>query len=371
MSQELIDTVKKGITTLDEKYQAKFAEMQAALIDNAQHQQNGAGMSVKTGPSAGSLQRAIEGDAGLKAYREGRSKEAMLAVEGGVGMLLKSTLVGDVQSSTTDLYPVQPQRAPGIYNDVRQPLRLIEAMPRMPVQSGSFEYVALDAAYTDDADYQVQQGDAKAQTALPMELLSANIATVATTLPCSEQVLADQPALAQFIGSKLSYQVLLKLEQEIINGTGGTGKIDGLLSLGAAFVASSNADTVDGIGEAIAELQSLGWNPGAVLLHPRTFQHIRSIRVDSGNGEYLAGGWATPAAPSIWNVPVILTPAMPTTKAVVMDVAQTMLLDRQSVSFQFGYVNNQFVQNLRTARAECRAGLMVAAPSAVQVMSLD
>lgn len=368
---EIVEIVQKGLQATEAKFERKFRELQDELTDMAQKSGGYVGLSTKTGPNdVSKLHQMLRSDEGLKAMREGRSRGAMLNVPGGVGLLLKSTIVGDVESSTTDLFPVQPQRAGGIYNDVRQPLPLLAAMPRMAVQSGSFEYVSIDSAYTDDADYQEQQGQAKAETAIPTELLTANIATIATTLPVSEQVLADQAGLSSFIASKLSYQVLLKLESELINGTGGTGRIAGLLNLGAAFVASSNADTADAIGECIAEVQTLGWMPGAVLMHPRTWQQIRSIRVDAGVGEYLAGGWATPAAPSIWNVPVIACPSMPTNRVIVMDLNQVMLLDRQNVNFQFGYVDQQFVQNLRTARAELRAGLMVAAPSAVQVLTI-
>lgn len=343
----------------------------AAVIETAQRQSTPVlptGVQ-RSGPGAGGLMQMLRDDEGLKALREQRTKSAMLTVPGGVGLLTKA-LVGDEASSVNDLYPVMPQRAPGIYNDQRAPVTLVSLMPRMTVGAGSFEYVSLDSSYTNDADYQVAQGDTKPETSLPMELLTANIATLAVTLPVSEQVLADAPALMAFINSKLSYSVLQKLEFEVVNGTGGTGKIDGLLHMGTTFTPVSDSEPADAIGQAIAELQTLGWVPGAVLLHPRTWHQIRSVRIDAGTGEYLAGGWDSPAAPNIWGTRVIVTPAMPETKAAVLDLNQVMLLDRQNVSLQFGYTDQQFVQNLRTARAEMRAGLMVAAPTAVQVMDI-
>lgn len=369
---DIVEIVKKGLNDLDGKYAAKMANLEDMVRDVAQQQSHVPGLSAKTGPGAAgnSIARLLADSESLKALRERKSRSAIVTADVGLDLLVKTALVGDVASSTTDLYPVMPQRAPGIYNDQRQPLTLIDNLPRLPVNSGSFEYVSIDAAYTDDADYQVNQGDAKAETSLPLELLTANIATVAVTLPCSNQVLADQPALSAFIGSKLSYQVLLKLESEVINGTGGTGKIDGLIHMGSVFVPSSNADAAEAIGEAIAELQTLGWQAGAILLHPRTWQQLRSVRVDAGAGQYLAGGWATPAAPSIWNVPVIATAAMPAGKAVALDLTQVTLLDRQSVTYELGYINDMFQRNQTLCRVEARAGLMVAAPSAVQVFDV-
>lgn len=324
---------------------------------------------VHSGPVSGGLANMLQKDEGLQAMREGRSKSAILKLDGGVDMLIK-TLVGDVASSVNDLYPVRPDRAPSIYNDSRMMLPLIGMMPRIQVASGSFEYVSLDSGYTNDGGYQTTQGAIKPETALPMELLSANIATITTTLPVSEQVLADAPVLQQFIVSKLTYQVLLKLEFEIIQGVGGTGQIDGLINMGVPYVQSSTVDAADAIGGAAANMQAIGWMPSAVLLHPTTWHRIRSTRIDSGTGEYLVGTWAESAPPNIWGVPVIATPNMPTDKAVVVDMNQVALLNRQNVVFEFGYIDDQFIRNVRTARAELRAGLMVAAPSAVQVLDI-
>ncbi len=362
-----IEALKQDNRELTEGYKS----LSAAMIEVAQKQAPSpfAAGPVSTGPKVGRLMDLLTKDEGLQALRENRTKSAMLTVQGGIELLTK-TVVGDEASSVNDLYPVLPQRAPGIYNDQRAPVTLVSIMPRMSVSSGSFEYTSLDSSYTDDADYQVAQGDLKAETSLPMELLTANIATLAVTLACSEQVLADAPALMAFIGSKLSYSVLQKLEYEVINGTGGSGKINGLLNMGTTFTPVSDSEPADAIGQAIAELQTLGWVPGAVLLHPRTWHQIRSVRINAGLGEYLAGGWDSPAPPNIWGTRVIATPAMPETKAVVLDLNQTMLLDRQNVSFDWGYVSDQFSRNIRTARVEMRAGLMVAAPTAVQVMSI-
>ncbi len=367
---DIFDTVKKGLEAIEAKFDSKYRELQAQVIDTAQRQTGHPGVSTKTGPAAsGSIARLLEGSESLQALRERKSKSAIVTADFGLDVLVKTALTGDIQSDT-DQYPGQAFRDQRIANDRRAPLSLIERMPRIPVNSGSFEFVQISSSYADDAAYQLVEGAAKHETAMPVELQTATVATIATVLPVSEQALSDNGNLAQFISSKLSYQALVKLQHEVINGAGGAGEISGLLTEGTPYVPTSGNEASDSVGELAAYMMSLGWTPNVVLLHPSTWHAIRSVRVDAGTGLYLAGGWDMPPQPSIWGVPVIATPAMPTTKCIVADTTQLALLDRQGVSFDFGYVNDQFARNMRTARAELRAGLAVFSPTAVQVFDI-
>ena len=362
-----INQTKSEVQSLKEAYQS----MTASLNEMAQNATGNGLMSGHGGMNTKAISRLFEQSAELSAFRERKQKSAIITAETSLDVLIKSLVVGDAGASSTDTpYPVQAARFAQIANDARTQLTLLTSLPSVPTTAGSWEYVALDSAITDEADYQVNQGDTKAEGNLPTELLAANIATIAVTLPLSEQVMADSPALMNFVQSRLNYSVLLKLQNELVAGVGGTGKISGLLTQGTAFTQSSNASAADAIGEAQAQLQTIGWNANLVLLHPATWQTLRAERLEAGAGDYVAGGWADPAPPSIWGVPVLLSAAVPTNKAIVLDTTQCLLIDRQSIAFELGRVNAQFVQNLLTARSELRAGMAVLSPSAVQVVTI-
>ncbi|MFA7351401.1 MAG: phage major capsid protein [Methylotenera sp.] len=359
-----INETKSEVKALSDEYKS----LSASFAELAQKGDMGY-MSAPGGMNTKAISRLFDQSTELKAFRERKQKSAIITGETSLDVLIKATVVGDAGTSSTDYtYPVQAARYGQIANDARTQLSLLSSLPRIGVSAASFEYVALDAAYSDAADYQVNQGDTKAVGNLPTELKTANIATIAVTLPCSEQVLADSPALMTFIQSRLNYSVLLKLQNELVAGAGTTGKIGGLLTLGTAFTQSSNAGDADAIGEAQAQLQTIGWNANLVLLHPTKWQALRAERLTAG--DYVAGGWANPAPPSIWGVPVLLSAAVPTNKAIVMDTTQCLLLDRQSVAFEFGRINANFVENILQARSELRAGLAVLSPSAVQVVTI-
>lgn len=270
-------------------------------------------------------------------------------------------------------YSVQPQRADGLYNDPRRRLTLLDVLPGLPVKSSSFEYVKL-SNYVNTAAFQTEEGQQKAEANFDMAPETANIATVAHWTRASLQVLDDAPALNQQLMSLLEYGVLSKLESELIGGTGGKGKIAGLLELGTEApepLTTSGAlmGEAERIGHAVNELQSNGWNPGLIIMNPRDWFLISSARAT--DGQYILGSPRAPASMSLWSVPVVVTPSLARNVAIVLDPAQVAILDRQMPTLAASREDAQnFTTNMVTILAELRAGLAVFAPGAVLIVDL-
>lgn len=362
MSDAILKAVQEHATATAEELKAirdSHRELQDEMADLAQKSQipDGFGQTKKKSVSA-----MVANDDQLNALRSRQTKSVIIPTTASI-----KAVVGDAGGVGDDPYNVDDFRYSGIANDPRRPLSLLEVLPSIQVNSNSFEYTALNG-FTDAAGYQVAEGDTKPEQAMPTELKTAPITTIAAILHASEQVLADSPVLAQFIRSRLIYGVRQKLEAELIAGAGGTGQISGLLTEATTFTPTASISSADAIGEAIAELQVNGWTPGVVVLNPADWQDIRAER--SSNGEYVATGWDSPAGPNIWNVPVVASAAMTAGNALVMDPAQVMMLDRMSANFQLGYVGDGFAQNIITSRAELRAGLAVMAASAVLKLTI-
>lgn len=277
-------------------------------------------------------------------------------------------LVGDAGSSNDDPFAVAAQRDPGIFNAPRRKLSLLDFLPVVPATSNTFEFIRLDG-FVNGVDYQLAEGDLKAQQDLPTALQTAPIVTLAAWLDISEQLAADAPGLRQFIDSHMRYAVRDRLEREILTGAGGQGQINGLINQATAFVAT-DLKTPDQIGEAMSSLESDGWTPGAIVMSPGQWHGIRSERVGATGDEYVTTGWQNPASPSIWGVPVITTAAMADDEILVLDPSQLALLDRMQVRTDVGYHGDGFIQNRISIRTELRAGLAVFSPSAVLRLAL-
>ena len=223
---------------------------------------------------------------------------------------------------------------------------------------------------TGDAAEQEQEGDTKAELDFEGALDTANIVTIAGWTAVSKQVLADNAALQAAIDRVIRQKVLSRLENRIINGTGGQGKIDGLLNQATVFVPTIGTNTPDVIGEALTRLDSYGYRPNLVLLNPLDFfEDIQIVKDEDGN--YVFGSPNAPQGPGLWNTVIVRTPAMPQGTGMVLDTSTVTVLDREQMSVVLSNSHADFfVRNLVAILGEMRAGLEVIDTSAIYKFEL-
>ena len=318
------------------------------------------GFRTMPGASSRSPLDELAKSSGLQNFVQDRSQKSV-----GVKLpgLVKSLVVGDVQSSTTNLIGVPAQFDPRLGDAGARRLSIFEILPSLAVSSNAFEFNQLDA-YVNNAAYQSQEGATKASTSLPTTLVNAPICTIAHILPVSEQVMADMPALQQQVASLLTYGLRAKASAEIIAGNT-AGKIQGLTAEGTVYTVSGGPNLPDAIAAAVSQLEISGWQASAILLNPADWLLIRTMRESAGTGQYLYGSPAAATAQTLWGIPVIADPSVPLDSPIVLDASQVAILDRQQAMVEFGRSQDDFETNTLRARAECRIGLAVFSPSAV------
>ncbi|TAM93837.1 MAG: phage major capsid protein [Rhodanobacteraceae bacterium] len=346
-----------------EKTDANMARLQQSIDDaNTALQARGSSVAGDGAPrGAYAVAEALRASDSLHALQNGNARAAIVPVAGDI----RAVLTGDGSNP----YKTPPQYQPGIYGIGQRALTLLDVLPRIVVSGAAFMFNQATSGYANAADYQVNQGDAKAQQAFPVTTITANIATVAAIGSATEQVLSDEPQLGQRIAALLNYNVRNKIEGELVNGAGTTGKILGMLHSGVAFTATTGASNIDAISEAVAHLAAIGWTPGVVVMHPNDWHKVRTTKADSA-GVYLSGTFDVPAQPNLWGVPVVQTAGLAEGTAIVADTAQLALLDRQAVTVDLGRMGDDFGNNVVRIRAEARVGLATFAASAVQLVTL-
>lgn len=308
----------------------------------------------------------IQSSDGFKYFMSGQPKSGVIQLQGTLKAALTNPDRGQVGDSS---YTTQPNRAPGIVGMPNVKLSLFDVLKTQPVDSATYEYVVLDD-YLNAASYQEKEGDEKSKADLKVVVKRAEIATIAHYLPASLQVLADNASLTDTVVSILTDGCKQKLEHELLMGSGGEGKINGLVSQAQEYSAIA-AYPADRIGQAVTDLDANGWDANLIVLHPASWFEITKERDDQGTGQYILGSPRDPSPKSLWNVPVILSPSMPIGKALVLDLSTVYLLTRQAPTVELSrHDGNNFTRNLVTILAELRAGLAVLAPSSSRLVSL-
>lgn len=277
---------------------------------------------------------------------------------------IRAALTGDTSSGTG---LVVPQRNPNIVTGPQRSLRLLDVMPSRPTTTDAVEFVTLNS--TGDVSEQVNQGDTKAELDFVGDLDRAEIATIAGWTAASKQVLADAQGLQAAINRVISNKLMSRLENQLINGPGTTGKINGLLTQAVTFVPAVGTiqaeNAADRIGEALMAQERAGYRPNLIVLNPVDWFLMQVTK--SQDNDYLFGSPIAPVPQTLWNRTVVVTESMPEGEAMTLDTAYTTVLDREQMTIA---VSNQhadfFVRNLVAILGELRAGLEVLDPFAVQ-----
>src|SRR6202008_4284659 len=107
--------------------------------------------------------------------------------------------------------PIQAIRLPGIANDPRRRLTLLDVLPHQPVRdTNAFEYLRLEDSYAPNAAV-VAEGRVKPEATIPATLQTGKLFTVANHIPISTQLLSDLPFIKRWVEGLLTYACLLQL----------------------------------------------------------------------------------------------------------------------------------------------------------------
>lgn len=360
--QKMRGDFKGELTKLSERHEAlatKFTELQQKALAGAPHNVGILNPNSMTVLPSSPVRQLFASDR-FKAFQAGDLSSARLETKATIPLLCKTLLTSRENSpgSPTAGADVQQEQVAGIYNDPRRPLTILETIRREPIgQTNEVSYLSL-TGWQPAAGIQAVEGGVKPEETYNLPALKALVLTFATTAKVSRQVLSDIPGLQAWLAGSLRYSVLTELEDHVVTV---------LLGGGEAYAPTADIFE-DRIGQAAADMVAEGFTPSAILLGPVDFFGIASRRGSDGHYQ-AASGWAQQSAPIMWGVPVSVSAAMPAGTAIVLDREQgAVLWDREMLTLDLGYADDDFVKNVVRFRAELRACAAVTTAAGVKIV---
>lgn len=278
--------------------------------------------------------------------------------------LYAATLTED-SASGGDL--VVTDHRPGILPLAQRQIVLTDLIASGTTDSNSVNYMK-ETTFTNAADT-VAEGADKPESTLIFDAVADPVRKIAHWLPVTEEMLEDVPGLRSYINSRLQLGVRLVEEDQILNGLLNTAPdITGILnraglSASIARVAEVNADTL--LSQIMAIWQATNLQPDGIVLNPAQWKTI--LQTKDTTGQYYGGGpFASPHAPTLWGLPVALTPAIAAGVALVgafRSAAQIFRKGGMRVEVSNSH-SDFFIKNLLAIRAETRLALAVYRPAA-------
>jgi HK97 family phage major capsid protein len=312
-------------------------------------------------------QKAVQETAGellvksdsFKAMAEGRSKFARVE--------LKAAIV----NATGQNQPLVPaDRLVGIINNPNRVLTIRDALPVGRTASNLVEFTK-ELVYTNNAapqyDSPARENVTKPESGITFQLASAAVVTLAHFIPVSRQVLDDAPQLESYVNSRLVYGLKLEEEDQLLNGTGASGNISGLLASGnnVAYNRAATGDTkLDALRRAITQAQLSEFMADTIVINPADWEEIELLKAT--DNQYV---WSNPVAmagPQIWGKRVIPTNSITAGTFLVGAFSMgAQVWDRMDAAVQISFEDgDNFKKNMATLLAEERLALTVYRPSA-------
>jgi len=276
---------------------------------------------------------------------------------------------------------IEPQRLTDIVREVENDqLNLRDVLNVSPTSSALIQWVRRVGNPDRSAEIQSEGTTAatmaqKPQADAEYELVDTAVKTIAVWIPVTEQQLQDMPALINLIQQDLLWDLRKEEEEEIVWGDGTGVHLDGL----DANITEANdggyTSNIDIIRRAVTQVRVSGYQPNAVAIHPEDWETIELER--GSDGHYIWAIIRDTLGPRIWGMRVVETVAMgdpdSANRLIIVGDFQrgATLFDRMAASIAVGWQDKQFIQNVRTIRAEERVAFAVRRPLAFRKITVS
>lgn len=252
----------------------------------------------------------------------------------------------------------------------RQPLRIRNLLTVVPVQTDAVKYG--QQTLRDNAARIVAEGTSKPYSDYKWEDRTATIETIAHLTKLTLQAIADAPRLVAEVESEMRFGLGMAEEDEILNGDGTSGHLDGLMNNATAYAVPAGMDAtnvltpVDRLRVAMLQIHLAYAIPDGHVLNPINVAEIDLLRrdPDQGGGYLFSRPDGDTGVARIWRLPVVESPSMVVNEFLTGAFKYSVhLYDRQGVTVAISTENDDdFETNRATMRVESRIGLGVRRP---------
>lgn len=256
---------------------------------------------------------------------------------------------------------------------VRGELAYLDILPTLTTTSDLVEYVVQNtrvnnAATVAEATATTGATGLKPESDVAFSLVQKPVEQIATWIPMTTRILNDAPMLRSAVDDELLYMLREELEEQCIIGTGTSPQLQGINTLGTIPTAAAGADPIGAIFNAAMQVRLQGGVPAtAAVLTAASWAALRLARENTATGSlggYIMGPPNMPGPMSVFGLDLAVSTVVPTTVAFVGNFTPTTiaLVQREGGTIETGWINDQFIRNMLTLRAELRAVQVIRRP---------
>ncbi len=265
--------------------------------------------------------------------------------------------------ATTAGWAPESLRTGRVVLDEQRAIEVTDAIPSFPTGMAAVVYME-ETTFTNAAAERAEAA-AYAEATLALTQRSVTVRSVGTSLPVTDEQLADVDGVQAYLDQRLGFMVRQRVDSQILVGDGVAPNLTGTLNVAGINTQAKGADSVpDAIYKGIVLVQTTGRaEPNVAIIHPSDWQDVRLLK--TADGVYIWGSPSDAGPDRIWGLPVIRTTAVTQNTGIVGDYARFSGLHiRSGLEVLTGFVNDDFTNGLLHIRAGIRVAMVHYRPSA-------
>lgn len=285
---------------------------------------------------------------------------------------LKTTITGASDTSAGAL--VSNDRYNTVETSYARELNLLNLITMGSTNSDAIEYARIAPAGIGGSSISagpLGETDAATEQTMAFVKAIANVKDIRAFLPASVRALTDAAQLQTLVDGFLRYAILDGVTDQLINGDGTGDNIEGILNVSGVQAQSFDTDMISSVRKGIRKVRHTGnARPTAVLLNPADDEKIDLL--SGGNTDYLFGGPASAATPTMWGLTRVVDASVPEGTAIVGDFRKAVWFERTPLSVSVYPQHSDYaVKGLVAIVAAIRGAFAVTNPAAFCTVALD
>lgn len=283
----------------------------------------------------------------LKAMKEKSGASVQIALKAAGTMALSTNTTGQIP---------QAEREAGITRIVRRNPFILELVNVGTIMSNVWEWVEQKNA--DGGAGMTAEGAAKSLADFDLVVASANVKKVTAYIKVTKEMLDDVALMRSEIDQELTELINLKIDDQLLNGTGLTVNLTGINTNATAWAAGAFALGIktptkwDVLRTAINQVRVNLFEPNYIVMHPTDVTGMELSKDTSG--QYIMPPFAALDGTVVSGIRVVANVGVALDSFLVGDFSKSGVRFKEGLTINVGYENDDFTKNLVTILAEAR-----------------
>ena len=283
----------------------------------------------------------------LKAMKEKSGASVQITLKAAGTMALTTNTTGQIP---------QAEREQGITRVVRRNPFILELVNVGSIMSNVWEWV--EQKNPDGGAGMTAEAAAKSQADFDLVVASANVKKVTAYIKVTKEMLDDVELMRSEIDQELTELINLKIDEQLLNGTGLTVNLVGINTNATAWAAGAFAlaiptpNVFDVLRTAVNQVRVNLFEPNYIVMHPTDVTKMDLAK--GSDGHYVLPPFASNDGTQVSGIRVVANTGVTIDNFLVGDFSKAGVRFKEGLTINVGYENDDFTKNLVTILAEAR-----------------